>query len=166
MVLRENFFLTFTTPTDGHGTLLDAVKGRGYFFKLFTTVPERQNYTDNPIDFPGGPVTHIYFWMPHLQKIVDFAELSKHADVKRKAGVTIRAFLKRSFVRNVFRKKGGYARHDKRPALFKLHRIMLHEPAKYLPFMGLSLKGMNQATVDKWDDRFTLASISDSDDQK
>jgi hypothetical protein len=39
-VLRENYFLTLTTPTNGYETLLEAVKGRGYFLKLFTTAGE------------------------------------------------------------------------------------------------------------------------------
>ena len=163
-MLRENYFLTITTPTNGHKTLMDAAKGKAYFFKLFTTVGERHNYTDNPIDFPGGPTTHLYFWLPHLEKIVDFAELSRHGDIKRRAGVTIRAYIKRSFVRRVLARNGGYARHDKRPALFRLHRTMLQEPAKYLPFMGLNIQNCIQKTVESWDDCFPRADEPDSDD--
>lgn len=135
----------------------------GYSWLISRFSGERHFYTDKQIDFPGGPTSHIYFWKPHLEKIVDFAELSRLADIKKTAGVTIRAFLKRSYVRRVLAKNAGYPKHDKRPALFRLRRTMLHEPAKYLPHMTIQLTGMPSSVVDEWEDRIVNLDVSDDE---
>lgn len=151
-VLQEKYWISLGTNLCQDGqTFIETVAGRVYFFKAYCTVKERLSYSDNPIDFSSSP-NFIFFWKPHIERILNLPLLEREATDKHKAASILRAYTRRSLIRRVWATNCGKSIRDRRPALYKLHRLALREkaPLSWLACYKVSASSSN--LISRWED--------------
>ncbi len=119
---------------------LKTVASQVFFFHVNATARQRHEYTEDPLDFVvvrcrkgvHTPVSSWFFWRPHLERVLDLAQLEAEAKTKHAAAAVVRAFARRALTQTELSSRGRPVcwskRPDKRFALFKLHHP--GEPAK------------------------------------
>jgi len=151
-VLQERYWISISSRVlESSQTFVEAVAGRAYFFRSYCTPKERLNYSDNPIDFASSP-NFIFFWKPHLDRLLDLKSFESEAAEKHRAASILRAYTRRSLVRRVWATNCGKSIRDRRPALYKLHRLALREKAtlSWLACYRVSSSAAN--LLNKWED--------------
>lgn len=93
---------------------------RVFFFTTAVTRLQRLEYTTDPVDFAGGTGRFLFFWRPHLARILDLPALQAAALDKERAAASIRALARRACVLRRIEHTRGKTSADKRHILFRL----------------------------------------------
>jgi hypothetical protein len=78
------------------GVLLQACQLRVFYFASFITNKQRERFTHNPADFEKPRISerYLFFWRPHLEKIIDLGERRAKHNTRQKAEATLSARLR------------------------------------------------------------------------
>jgi len=98
IVLYHRYWVVMDRPVQGHVTFVDAVVGEVFYFSECLSPLARMDYSIDNIDFPGGKRNIIFFWKPHLRKILDLDQLAKDAAVKHSSAAVVKGFVRRCLV--------------------------------------------------------------------
>jgi hypothetical protein len=158
LVLYEKFWVDLKSPVHVYPSFIDAVAGSVFYFNETLTPHQRLEYSSDRVDFPGGRRSMWFFWMPHLQKVLDMDRLACEAGEKNAAARTVRACVRRCltlrtlagvYVGNVTstvdRSKPtvltqfSSMRRDKRTSLFRLRKTELLDKAVWYKEQSLPL---------------------------
>lgn len=98
LALYHRYWVAMDRPVQGHVTFVDRVVGNVFFFSECLTPLARMDYSIDNIDFPGGKRNVIFFWKPHLEKLLDMDLLAREATVKHRSAAAVKAFVRRALV--------------------------------------------------------------------
>ena len=119
-ILSETYGMHIWSTLPDGSVFANAVQGKVLYFQEHTNLSSRLYFSQHPRDFLFRSSTDLYFWKPHLEKLMDLPALRETATEKQAAAGSIRAYVRRSLLMRKLSRKPAARREDKRPVYASL----------------------------------------------